>query len=98
MLPKVFALDDDVNPADLAELAWAIATRVRPTSRRIVFEGAVLRLLTCYTDDETHAEYGPHVVHDGLLPAPGDGREKQSSFAQAHPAKIRERALELLFD
>jgi UbiD family decarboxylase len=96
MLPKVFVLDDDVNPADLTELTWAIATRIHPTSRRIVFEGAVLRLLTCYTDEETQAEYGPHVVHDGLLRAPGDGREQQVSFAQAYPAEIRERAFELL--
>jgi 4-hydroxy-3-polyprenylbenzoate decarboxylase len=98
MLPKVFVLDDDVDPTDLAELTWAIATRIHPTSRRIVFQAAILRLLTCYTDAETHAERGPHIVHDGLLPAPGEGREKQVSFAQAYPAEIRERALELLLD
>lgn len=98
MLPKVFVLDDDVNPADLAELTWAIATRIHPTSRRIVFEAALEQLLTCYTADEIQAKCGPHVVHDGLLPAPGEGREKQASFAQDYPAEIRERALELLLD
>jgi hypothetical protein len=33
-VPKIFLLDDDIDPTNLAELTWAIATRVHPTRAR----------------------------------------------------------------
>ncbi|MEU3369398.1 hypothetical protein ABZ734_02730 [Streptomyces sp. NPDC006660] len=37
---------------------------------------------------------GPVVLHDGLQPAPGQGRMPHSSFAGAYPAAIRQRVLD----
>jgi 4-hydroxy-3-polyprenylbenzoate decarboxylase len=46
---RYFILDDDVDPTDLGELGWALATRVHPTKRHLVSEEPILSLLPCYT-------------------------------------------------
>ncbi|WP_189297939.1 UbiD family decarboxylase [Streptomyces albospinus] len=92
-LPQVFLLDDDFDPTDDADLLWALATRVHPDGRVVRFEdGPVLPLLTCYTAQERHAARATKVVHEALLPAPGE-RERQSTFADAYPVEVRAKVL-----
>jgi UbiD family decarboxylase len=95
LVPKIFLLDDDIDPTDLAELTWAIATRVHPTRRRVVFEDQfVAPVVMSYTEHEHTAGRGPKVVFDGLQPPVGGGRLLHSSFAQAYPAEVRRRVIE----
>lgn len=89
-----FVLDDDIDPADDTDLLWALATRIHPLDRAEAWYGFVHPLLNCYTHEERAAQSGPIVFHDGLLPAPGEGRLPHSSFAQAYPERIRRRVLE----
>ncbi|MFE4628376.1 UbiD family decarboxylase [Streptomyces mirabilis] len=93
LAPEVFVLDDDIDPADDADLLWAVGTRIHPTERREVWPGPILPLVASYTDEERAQGRGPVVVHDGLQPPVGGGRQSQSSFAQAYPPHIRERVL-----
>ncbi|MEH0572993.1 hypothetical protein QBA54_00320 [Streptomyces sp. B21-108] len=89
----MFLLDDDVHPANEADLMWAPATRVHPVDRTVRFEdGPVLQLLTCYTKEERHAARATKVVHDALLPAPAE-REALSDFAHTYPAAVRAKVL-----
>ncbi|MCN0154630.1 UbiD family decarboxylase [Salinispora arenicola] len=94
MMPVTFVLDDDIDPSNEADLLWALSTRLHPKDRRFAWDGVVLPFMACYTEDERKAMRGPSVVHDGLLPAWGEGRLHHSSFAQAYPADIRRRVLE----
>jgi 4-hydroxy-3-polyprenylbenzoate decarboxylase len=95
MVPKIFLLDDDIDPTDLAELTWAVATRVHPTRRRAVFEDQfVAPVVMSYSEHEYAAGRGPKVVIDCLQPPVGDGRLLHSSFAQAYPADVRKRVIE----
>lgn len=94
MMPVTFVLDDDIDPSDEADLLWALATRLHPRDRRTAWDGVVLPFMACYSDDEREAMRGPSVVHDGLLPAWGEGRLHHSSFAQACPPGIRRRVLD----
>lgn len=88
-LPQVFLLDDDIDPADEHVLTWALATRVHPVDRKVCFEGGpILPLLACYTEEERHAAQGTKVVHEALLPAPGE-RQVTSNFEHAYPADVR---------
>ena len=89
MMPVTFVLDDDIDPSNDDDLLWALATRIHPTQRRAAWDGVVLPFLAPYTDAEHKAMRGPSVVHDGLLPAWGEGRLPHSSFAQAYPADVR---------
>ncbi|MQY10077.1 UbiD-like decarboxylase [Streptomyces sp. RB5] len=89
-----FVLDDDVDPADDTDLLWALATRIHPLERSEAWYGFVHPLLNCYTAREREEASGPIVFHDGLLPAPGEGRMPHASFAQAYPEDVRRRVLE----
>jgi 4-hydroxy-3-polyprenylbenzoate decarboxylase len=60
----------------------------------MAWDGVVLPFMACYSDDERKAMRGPSVVHDGLLPAWGQGRLHHSSFDQAYPADVRRKVLE----
>ncbi|MBA8826534.1 hypothetical protein FHX42_003910 [Saccharopolyspora lacisalsi] len=55
----------------------------------MVRHGEVLPLPTCYTERERHARHGAEVVHDCLLPAGGEGRQRRSSFVHIYPAEVR---------
>jgi UbiD family decarboxylase len=95
MVPKIFLLDDDIDPTDLAELTWAIATRVHPTQRHVAIEDQIVVPVTqSFTDEEYAAGRGSKVVYDGLQPPVGGGRLLHSSFAQAYPAEVRKRVIE----
>jgi len=89
LIPRLFVLDDDVEPSDPAELTWALATRCHPTDFRVERTGEVLPLLTCYTEQERHSEHGTKVVFDCLLPAEGEGRERRSSFRHIYPEHVQ---------
>ncbi|MFI1303146.1 UbiD family decarboxylase [Streptomyces sioyaensis] len=92
-LPKVFVLDDDVEPENEADLIWALATRVHPVDRTVHFEdGPILPLLTCYSPEERHATRATKVVREALLPAP-DRRDPLSDFTHAYPAAVRAKVL-----
>lgn len=93
-VPRILVLDDDVDPANPSELAWAMATRIHPTRRRIVRTGTVVNLLTCYTPEERKAQVAEKVTYDALLPAADAGRETRSSFRFIFPADVQQRVLD----
>ncbi|MEV6026081.1 UbiD family decarboxylase [Streptomyces sp. NPDC052036] len=94
MMPVTFVLDDDIDPANEADLLWALATRLHPKERSAAWDGVVLPFMACYSEEERKAMRGPSVVHDGLLPAWGEGRLHHSSFAQAYPADVRRKVID----
>jgi 3-polyprenyl-4-hydroxybenzoate decarboxylase len=91
-MPRIFVLDDDIDPANTAELGWALATRVHPTARRITENYPIVPLIACYTDDERHHAQGDHVIFDALQPAPGE-RWRRSGFNHIYPEDVRRRVL-----
>jgi len=93
MMPVTFVLDDDIDPSNEADLLWALATRLHPRDRRYSWDGVVLPFMACFSENERKAMRGPSVVHDGLLPAWGEGRLHHSSFDQAYPEDVRRRVL-----
>lgn len=95
MMTRVFVLDDDVDPSDQTELAWAIATRVSPAHGRFVRHGMINPLAGCYSAEERRLGYGPKAVLNGLLP-PMAERSRRSSFRHTYPEPVRQRVIELL--
>ncbi|MCF2528836.1 UbiD family decarboxylase [Yinghuangia soli] len=93
MMPVTFVLDDDVDPSNEADLLWALATRLHPQDKRQAWSAVVLPFQTCFTDEERKAMRGPSVLHDGLLPAWGEGRMHHASFAQAYPEEVRRKVV-----
>jgi 4-hydroxy-3-polyprenylbenzoate decarboxylase len=91
--PVTYVLDDDIDPSDDADLLWAVGTRIHPQHRQEFWEGPVMAWYPCYLEEELHAGHGATVVHDGLLPAPGEGRVPPATFAAVYPPEVRERVL-----
>ncbi|MFE5701320.1 hypothetical protein [Rhodococcus koreensis] len=93
-IPKVFLVDDDIDPANLSDVVWAISTRVHPTGRRAVSEDQrIVRLPQCYEEGEYASGRGPKIVYDTLQPAFGEGRNLHSSFEQGYPEELEQRVL-----
>lgn len=91
--PQIFLLDDDIDPTDLAEVTWAIATRIHPVSKRVQMDSVILPLFVSHTDIEYKRGWGPRVVFDGLL-APIGERMEHTSFAASYPAELQRRVIE----
>lgn len=93
-VPKVFLVDDDIDPTNLEDVVWALSTRIHPTGGRVVFENQrVVRLPQCYTEEEYEARLGPKVIYDTLQPAPEAGRHLHASFEQGYPEALRQHVL-----
>lgn len=91
--PRFYILDDDIDPANPAELLWALATRVHPTARRFTDYDTIVPLIAAFTDAERHRGRAERVIHDVLLPAIEDGHWRRSSFAHIYPSDVRRRVL-----
>ncbi|MBS1690825.1 MAG: UbiD family decarboxylase [Actinobacteria bacterium] len=91
-MPRFYVLDDDIDPADLSELVWALATRVHPTARQFTDCDVIVPLIACYTDEERHHGRAARTVHDALQPAP-EGRWRRAGFDHIYPDDVRHRVL-----
>jgi 4-hydroxy-3-polyprenylbenzoate decarboxylase len=92
---RIFVLDDDIDPSNPTELAWAIATRVSPAHGRFIRHGMINPLAGCYSDAERRLGYGPKAVLNGLQPAPGQ-RNQRSSLRYCYPEAVQQRVSEVL--
>ena len=95
IMTRVFVLDDDIDPSNLQELTWAIATRVSPGGGHIIRDGAINPLAGCYSEAERRLGYGPKAVLNGLLPPPGQ-RNSRSSFRYSYPPAVRDKITRIL--
>ena len=93
MCPVTYVLDDDIDPANTSDVLWALGTRIHPHLRQEHWPVPILPWYQCYTEEERHSGRGPIVVHDGLLPAVGDGTAHPATFDTLYPPEIRERVL-----
>jgi 4-hydroxy-3-polyprenylbenzoate decarboxylase len=94
-VPKVFVLDDDIDPTDTDELVWAIATRTHPSRGHARFDSeSIIPLMMCYSDEEKRAHSAPKTAYNCLLTEPGPNRPRRLGFKHNYPAEIRNRVLE----
>jgi 4-hydroxy-3-polyprenylbenzoate decarboxylase len=91
MCPVTFVLDDDIDPANVADVMWALGTRIHPNLRQEEWNCPILPWYMCYTEAERHSGKGAIVVHDGLLPAPEKEPMRQATFESLYPPELRAR-------
>src|SRR5581483_7182060 len=80
MCPVTYVLDDDIDPSNIADVLWALGTRVHPDLRQERWSVEILPWYQCYTAQERHSGHGPIVVHDGLLPPVGEEQIVAATF------------------
>jgi 4-hydroxy-3-polyprenylbenzoate decarboxylase len=96
LIPKIILLEDDIDPANLDEVIWALATRCHPERGQVLYpEQPVLPLVGYLSPEERRHRRSTKVIYNGLSTddLPSVHRPKRSSFRYAWPSAIQERVL-----
>lgn len=97
LIPKIFLVDEDIDPTNLDEVIWATATRCHPGHGPVLFrDQRVLPLVAFLTPDERSTARGTKVIYNCLLPDGGrpDRAVRRSSFRYLWPREIQERVVQ----
>lgn len=82
-VPKVLVMDDDIDPSDINQVVWALATRHHP-DKRIAMAGQTVLPLVAYLDAREKSEaVTTKVVYNCLMPFgnwPEDKQPIEASF------------------
>jgi UbiD family decarboxylase len=93
LIPKIFLLDDDIDPNNLDELVWAVATRCHPERGPALFPNEpVLPLVGFLSREEQQQRRTTKAIYNCLRP--DELRSKRSSFAHAWPLEVQRRVIE----
>jgi len=96
LVPKAILLNDDIDPANLEEVVWALATRCHPERGQMLFHNQeTLPLLAFLSAEEREARLSTKVIYHGLSPddMPAEQLPRRSSFRHGVPPEIREKVL-----
>jgi 4-hydroxy-3-polyprenylbenzoate decarboxylase len=93
MCPVTYVFDDDIDPANLQDVLWALGTRVHPNLRQAQWPVTILPWYPCYSEQERHSARGSIVVHDGLLPPAAVEPARPATFDSLYPPEIRARVI-----
>jgi 4-hydroxy-3-polyprenylbenzoate decarboxylase len=96
LIPKVILLGDDIDPANLEEVVWALAVRCHPQHGQFLFPNQeVLPLLTFLASSEREARRSTKVIYHGLPldDLPAEQRPRRSSFRHGVPREIQDKVL-----
>ncbi|MGY2062424.1 UbiD family decarboxylase domain-containing protein, partial [Nocardia gipuzkoensis] len=66
-LARILVVENDIDPTDLRDVMWALASRVRPGSDLVVTDRPLASLSPLFTPHERETGRGPLVVHNGLI-------------------------------
>ena len=95
-IPKVLVVDDDVDPGDIKQLVWALATRHHP-DRRVVMEDQYIFPLVAYLSAEEKSEaISTRVIYNCLTPFhrwPQEQRPVEASF-RGYPEELQKHVLD----
>ncbi|MEK3779722.1 UbiD family decarboxylase [Paenibacillus sp. FSL R5-0810] len=90
-VPKVIVTDDDIDPSDINQVVWALATRHRPDQRITMTDQNVLPLVAYLDEKEKSTGVTTKVIYNCLMPWNDTSADKQpieASF-RSYPEKLR---------
>ncbi|MBE5098517.1 UbiD family decarboxylase [Priestia aryabhattai] len=90
-IPKVIVLDDDINPSNINQVVWALATRHRPDKREAMVDQKVLPLVGYLDEKEKREALTTKVIYNCLLPLNSRSKDEQTIEAsfRSYPKKLR---------
>jgi UbiD family decarboxylase len=97
LIPKVILLGDDIDPGNLQEVVWAMATRCHPERGQFLFSNQpVLPLLGFLSREERQQSCSTKVIYHGLPldDLPPDQRPQRSSFRHGVPAELQQKVIQ----
>src|SRR5262249_1797023 len=96
MIPKIILLGDDIDPANLGEVVWALATRCHPESGSALFPNeGVLPLVGYLSKEERRQQRRQKVIYNCLPPEnwPAEKLQKRSCFRFSGRGEPKERVI-----
>jgi UbiD family decarboxylase len=95
MIPRVLVMNDDINPTNTLEVAWAFATRCHPGTGEIGFDKEVTVALVAFLKSgEKKANRTAKTVYNCLPQEEfGETMPTRSSFKYAYPKELQDKIL-----
>lgn len=90
-VPKVIVVDDDIDPSDINQVVWAMATRHHPDKRNAMIDQNVLPLVAYLDEKEKRGGITTKIVYNCLLPLNKWSEDKkpiEASF-RSYPEELR---------
>jgi len=97
LIPKIIVLGDDIDPANLNEVVWALATRCHPEQGRFVFANQEVLPLVAFLSLEERKQRRTTKVIDHGLPLddlPPEQLPRRSSFRYAVPEDVQQKVIQ----
>ncbi len=82
-IPKVIVMDDDIDPSDIKQLVWALATRHHPDNRTAMADQYMFPLVAYLSSKEKDSSVSTRVIYNCLTPFhswPEELRPVEASF------------------
>lgn len=95
ILTRVLVVENDVDPTELRDVLWTLATRVRPGNDHVVESRVIFNLSPIFTPEERAAHHGPLTFHNGLIEDAATPAIP-STFEAVYPEAVKERIARLL--
>ncbi|RYF58042.1 MAG: UbiD family decarboxylase [Comamonadaceae bacterium] len=96
LIPKVILVADDIDITDIAQVAWALATRYHPGTCEYLFpEVASFPMVPYLTEAEVREGKGGKSVLSCLLPEQyqGENRGITASLRNSYPAEVQKKII-----
>ncbi|MFC7393745.1 UbiD family decarboxylase [Scopulibacillus cellulosilyticus] len=95
-IPKIIVVNDDIDPSDINQVVWALATRQRPDKRIDIPNQKVLPLVAYLDEKEKKEALTTKVIYNCLLPLnewTEDEQPIEASF-RSYPEDLRHHIIE----
>lgn len=95
-IPKVIVMDDDIDPSDINQLVWAIATRHHPDKRTALPDQFMFPLVAYLSAEEKSCSVSTRVIYNCLTPFhtwPEELRPVEASF-RGYPEELQRYVIE----
>jgi len=94
-IPKVFVVDDDINPGDINQVVWALATRHHPDERVTIKNQYMFPLVAYLSQAEKKAALSTRVIYNCLTPFhmwPDESKPVEASF-RGYPEELQKQVI-----
>lgn len=95
-VPKVIVVDDDIDPSNLSQLVWAIATRHHPDTRVTIPNQYIFPLVAYLSAKEKADAVSTRVIYNCLTPFhswPEETRPVEASF-RGYPEELQKKVMD----
>jgi len=96
-IPKVIVVDEDIDPSNIDQVIWALATRHHPEKRILLKDQYIFPLVSYLSENEKANAVSSRVIYNCLTPFHTWPQEKQpviASFEGAYSNELKKKVID----